>query len=483
VCLPIDPTAVASCPPQLLRVWLNCAYDVWVLYASYPCLRFSSHVIHHMCLIPVVICIPRPPTIHTSHCACSGGIGCGGYDGLGAISSAAMLAWPRHVPVEFIAFESGVGIHTGLALARAHPKTSPCRRGYERFCALMPGWCETEGRASWDLMAVMYAVRDTEGLYQLEAGYGKIVAATGANYWMPAWKTWLGRIGASSALLYAGTRNALMWQDSPPRCGSELWACMRLSPVHPPARSPIAEPDRSSNRCLCSLFLPQDICVPSSAVSSQGEEDSADKCVDGLIHEKLMAGVSATAVDDGLSLSDYCWSTLEKDPWVSVQLVATLRVGEVLVFVPPDADFNELMPFEVWVASKAGAPRVAPNSVPCGLQTVTGAIGADSSPFAISCWGAAGEYVTVLLPGSKRRIKLDEVASPHTSTHHSTSTCTSPRGRTHIHIYGLYSTMPLPQPLHCYAAHLCGLNIYTVRSSHSRTPRPHSSLALVSHCR
>ena len=65
-----------------------------------------------------------------------GGCGgqCGGYDALGGITHDALEAWPRSVPIDVIGLEAGVNVHTGWALVGGHPKVSPCRHAYLRFC-------------------------------------------------------------------------------------------------------------------------------------------------------------------------------------------------------------------------------------------------------------------------------------------------------------------------------------------------------------
>jgi hypothetical protein len=71
------------------------------------------------------------------------------------------------------------------------------------FCSSMPDWCEPSswdlaqiasdeevgaftiaGRASWDPMAVLIAVRGAEGLYRLEPGHNTIDNSSGGNRWI-----------------------------------------------------------------------------------------------------------------------------------------------------------------------------------------------------------------------------------------------------------------------------------------------------------
>ena len=54
----------------------------------------------------------------------------------------------------------------------------------------MRGWCERgEGRASWDPMAVLYAVRGPMGFFsEGERGTATIAPDNGASFWEPAWQ-------------------------------------------------------------------------------------------------------------------------------------------------------------------------------------------------------------------------------------------------------------------------------------------------------
>ena len=54
-------------------------------------------------------------------------------------------------------------------------QTSPCKRAYETFCRINKGWCHPDGtRCSWDIQALLYAVRGPEQLYELEPGHNVI---------------------------------------------------------------------------------------------------------------------------------------------------------------------------------------------------------------------------------------------------------------------------------------------------------------------
>ena len=95
----------------------------------------------------------------------SGGSGdCGAYDLLGQITFETLDLWPPSVPVEYLPFEAGNGVHTGLKLLSA-PPSNPCRLAYVTFCTVMTHWCVPgRGRSSWDPMAVVFAVRGADGM-------------------------------------------------------------------------------------------------------------------------------------------------------------------------------------------------------------------------------------------------------------------------------------------------------------------------------
>ena len=99
-------------------------------------------------------------------CGGTDGGRCGSYDALGAISREVLLLWPTTVPVTFVAFEPGADVHTGGRLGSWEaPDDHPGHVAYQRFCSdreYVPWWCSPRGRASWDPMAVLYAVRGPE---------------------------------------------------------------------------------------------------------------------------------------------------------------------------------------------------------------------------------------------------------------------------------------------------------------------------------
>jgi hypothetical protein len=124
------------------------------------------------------------PTVEWNVGGC--GQGCGPYDALAGISHRALQLWPATVPIFFLGFEAGVDVHTGGSFVHDPPSfDSPCSAGYKYFCSRMPGWCDEGGRASWDPMTVLFAVRGEQGrqYYTREVGTMSIDARMGANAW------------------------------------------------------------------------------------------------------------------------------------------------------------------------------------------------------------------------------------------------------------------------------------------------------------
>ena len=129
----------------------------------------------------------------------------GEYMQLGRITDETLRKWPKSVPITFVSFETGAEINTGGVLVDA-PMRSPCRRGYQEFCGIvggagaLPEWCTPKGRNSWDLIAVMLAVRGAGDRYNLVRGQNRVVEPeTGRNQWT----NWDGTVGATDSSLSA----------------------------------------------------------------------------------------------------------------------------------------------------------------------------------------------------------------------------------------------------------------------------------------
>jgi hypothetical protein len=83
--------------------------------------------------------------------------------------------WPT--PILFTGFELGEGINTGKNLVAA-PASNPVRRAYELYT-------QFKGRQSWDLTAILAAVRDPALYWTVETdGYCR-VNPDGTNAWTP----------------------------------------------------------------------------------------------------------------------------------------------------------------------------------------------------------------------------------------------------------------------------------------------------------
>ena len=116
--------------------------------------------------------------------ACGGEASCGPYSQLGEITNVTLDEWPAAVPISFLGFEAGVEVQTGGFLRDYPDGSSPCADGYRAFCSRMGGWCGLGGRASWDPMAVLYAVRgNSYGRYDIEPGRMMVDPRSGRNTW------------------------------------------------------------------------------------------------------------------------------------------------------------------------------------------------------------------------------------------------------------------------------------------------------------
>jgi len=81
--------------------------------------------------------------------------------------------WPG--PILFTGYEIGGAIRTGVKLAAA-PACDPVRRTYELYTSF-------HGRSSWDLIAVLAAVRDPNLYWTIESNGYCHVNANGTNEW------------------------------------------------------------------------------------------------------------------------------------------------------------------------------------------------------------------------------------------------------------------------------------------------------------
>lgn len=87
-------------------------------------------------------------------------------------------SWPTEIV--FSGSEIGDGILTGSRLAESLPE-NPVARAYELF----PGTNKFGERPSWDLTAVLYAVRPDAGLWQLRSDKHLVVNPDGSHAWRP----------------------------------------------------------------------------------------------------------------------------------------------------------------------------------------------------------------------------------------------------------------------------------------------------------
>ncbi|MBD3393100.1 MAG: nucleoside hydrolase [Chitinivibrionales bacterium] len=95
---------------------------------------------------------------------------------MGPATKFAVDNWPR--PVTFSGYEIGSAILTGSTLAEETPYDNPIRRAYDIYlCG------EGKNRESWDLTAVLYAVRGLADYWAAETNGCNEIAADGSNAW------------------------------------------------------------------------------------------------------------------------------------------------------------------------------------------------------------------------------------------------------------------------------------------------------------
>ena len=160
--------------------------------------------------------------------------GCGPNNNLGLITNQTIQMWPRTTPLTFLDYDAGASVLTGGILARA-PGDSPCKRAYEVFCKVNNGWCSgglEPSRSSWDIQALVYAVRGSEGIYEREQGSNFVDPLTGINEWTPL------RASVSTAPV-ARTPPALQYllhlpAERRPTIQAEIEALLAHLPLRPP---------------------------------------------------------------------------------------------------------------------------------------------------------------------------------------------------------------------------------------------------------
>lgn len=109
------------------------------------------------------------------------------FDGDGKSSMIVLRDWPT--PAFFTDGQYGKDVYTGRALAESVSKTrNPVRDVYA--WTLMPrseispsSWDQTAGHSSWDLTAVLMAVRGVESYFTLERGYYEVMSEDGYDEW------------------------------------------------------------------------------------------------------------------------------------------------------------------------------------------------------------------------------------------------------------------------------------------------------------
>ena len=184
---------------------------------------------------------------------CGGkGAGCGNQSNLGQITYDALNLWPKEqVPITYLNFETGVDIWTGGVLNTANLldtspwlDASPCSRAYHSFCNTNKGWCLDDGnRQSWDSQAVLYAVRGTEGLYDVEPGSIKVNPETCGSEWNPSEAGDAGDTPQEFSLVLPGRSYEIVEKHIDDLLLQErLWKPSPLPPPSPPSPPPWSPP-------------------------------------------------------------------------------------------------------------------------------------------------------------------------------------------------------------------------------------------------
>ena len=139
---------------------------------------------------------------------------------------------------------------------------------------------------------------------------------------------------------------------------------------------------------------------PAPPLESLRKIQPIDAAISSRFHETLYA---ASSCIDG-DIRSLCATNRQPEAWASVKLPAGSTVD--LVVVHNRADDNKeylswLSPFEVWLGRSYGDTADERGAVQCGGGPIR--VPAESGPFTVSCGGARGSFVTVVLVGSRAR--------------------------------------------------------------------------------
>ncbi|WP_281365831.1 nucleoside hydrolase [Paenibacillus alginolyticus] len=94
--------------------------------------------------------------------------------------SAQTVVQKWQTPIMFAGFEVGSPILTGARLFTDTPETNPVRKAYSLYL-------RSEGsRSSWDLTAVLYAVRGISSLWKSQGGGNVIITDAAESIWKEA---------------------------------------------------------------------------------------------------------------------------------------------------------------------------------------------------------------------------------------------------------------------------------------------------------
>lgn len=117
-----------------------------------------------------------------------------------AAADAAFRTWPQDIPIVWTDFQYGRTCYSGRAVAESQRTPNPVKDAYAG--ALLPRSMIVEGKSrdqlaghsSWDLTAVLIAVRGTEPYFAVEHGVFEVTDTKGNDVWKPDPNSIHGRI-------------------------------------------------------------------------------------------------------------------------------------------------------------------------------------------------------------------------------------------------------------------------------------------------
>ena len=196
-----------------------------------------------------------------------------------------------------------------------------------------------------------------------------------------------GMLGSHVTVLLPGSNRVLAL--------SEVYVAVVPSPPPPMPLSPPALPP-APPPALPSPPSPPPV-ITSAELSSSCFNSPASFCIDGNTN----------------TMCHTCLGSAQKtNPWLSVQLAATMLVNTVTIINLGGRNANRLGHHQIWIGSASGqyGPHTGGSAEPallCADQTAPSDY--YQAPLVASCGGMTGSYVTIVLVGSNRLLNVMEV--------------------------------------------------------------------------